>query len=129
MVCLILLVKSYNGKVDGLIIEIGGSRSHELEEMTDQQVGEFLLPYLKEAFPNAPNYTQIKPTRWGKDPFSLGSYSYPTFGMDANTRKVIGASIGNWCFFAGEHVSRHPAYVHGAWDSGVVAASQLLEIL
>lgn len=110
---MIFIVKSYNSAVEGFIIEIGGRETFEIEKMNDQQVAEFLQPFIDEAFPDAPFHINMKVTRWGLDEFSLGSYSYPSVGSTANVRKDIGASIKGRIFFAGEHVSRHPAYVHG----------------
>lgn len=69
-------------------------------------------------------------TRWGIDPLSRGSYSYQTVGMTNETRNEIkGSTWDRRLMFAGEHVSIHPAYVHGAWDSGLFAAEEALETL
>jgi monoamine oxidase len=58
-------------------------------------------------------------TNWGRDPFSLGSYSYTARGMRADDREVLEAPIGGTVFFAGEAV--YPYYnstVHAALESG-----------
>lgn len=122
-----LNLNSYNPSKNGILIEVGGERSIELEQMTDEQVGQFIFPYVQEAFPHVKGYSDIRVTRWGLDPFSYGAYSFQKVGMNASTRQVIGKAIGNWCFFAGEHLSKHPAYVHGAWDSGVAAAAESIK--
>jgi monoamine oxidase len=58
-------------------------------------------------------------TNWGRDPFSLGSYSYTARGMRADDRAVLEAPIDGKVFFAGEAV--YPYYnstVHAALESG-----------
>jgi monoamine oxidase len=67
---------------------------------------------------------------WGADPFSRGGYSYPAVGaLDAPG--VWATSVENTLFFAGEATcgDEHPATVHGAYDSGLRAAEEVLEAL
>ncbi|KAJ8120022.1 hypothetical protein ONZ43_g3163 [Nemania bipapillata] len=65
-------------------------------------------------------------TRWGSDRFARGSYSSagPTMGVD--DYQAMAEPVGN-LFFAGEHTTNtHPATVHGAYLSGLRAASEIL---
>jgi polyamine oxidase len=67
-------------------------------------------------------------SRWGKDPFALGAYSYPGGGSLPGDRSSLAAPIGGRLFFAGEATSSdYPCTVHGAWLSGVRAAEQVVE--
>ncbi|KAF4967764.1 hypothetical protein FSARC_4738 [Fusarium sarcochroum] len=77
------------------------------------------VPYPKEAMV----------TRWGSDRFARGSYSSAAPGMQPEDYDVMARPVGN-LFFAGEHtIGTHPATVHGAYLSGLRAASEVLETL
>lgn len=75
----------------------------------------------------APVAAQV--TRWGQDPWTLGSYSFNAVGTSAATRKSLGGSDwGGALWFAGE--ATEPAYfgtAHGAWLSGQRVAKALLD--
>jgi len=66
-------------------------------------------------------------TRWGTDPFSLGSYSYLAVGSSPADRDALGRSVDDRVYFAGEAVSvDYPATVHGALLSGRDAADEIV---
>ena len=69
-------------------------------------------------------------TRWGQDPFALGSYSSNPVGWRAKTRKALaGADWDGALFFAGEAAS--PCYfgtAHGAMRAGRKAARQIIKL-
>ncbi|KUJ22294.1 uncharacterized protein LY89DRAFT_728452 [Mollisia scopiformis] len=68
-------------------------------------------------------------TRWSEDEFSRGSYSYTGPNFQPDDYEVMARPIGN-LFFAGEHTcGTHPATVHGAYISGLRAASEVLETM
>lgn len=68
-------------------------------------------------------------TRWASDEFSRGSYSFSGPNFKPNDYDDMARPIGN-LFFAGEHTcGTHPATVHGAYISGLRAASEVLETL
>lgn len=75
----------------------------------------------------APIAAQV--TRWGQDPFSLGSYSFNAVGTSpASRRALAGAEWDGALWFAGEAAS--PAYfgtAHGAVLSGQSVAQALLD--
>jgi lysine-specific histone demethylase 1 len=70
-------------------------------------------------------------TRWARDPYSRGSYSYVAVGSDGSDydqlmRPVAGGRVR----FAGEHTARqHPDTVGGAMLSGMREASGVLDTL
>ncbi|MBP91130.1 MAG: hypothetical protein CL436_00760 [Acidimicrobiaceae bacterium] len=75
-----------------------------------------------------PDPTHWRVTRWGADPWSLGSYSYLPAGTSATSRAALARPIGDRLFLAGEATdSDYPGTVHGALSSGRRAASQVLE--
>jgi lysine-specific histone demethylase 1 len=66
-------------------------------------------------------------TRWQHDQFARGSYSNTGPNFQPDDYEVMAKPIGN-LFFAGEHTcGTHPATVHGAYISGLRAASEVLE--
>ncbi|KAI1152164.1 Sec1-like protein [Nemania diffusa] len=68
-------------------------------------------------------------TRWGSDRFARGSYSSAGPTMDVDDYQTMAQPVGN-LFFAGEHTTNtHPATVHGAYLSGLRAASEIIETM
>jgi vacuolar protein sorting-associated protein 33A len=66
-------------------------------------------------------------TRWESDRFARGSYSNAGVKMRAEDYQTMARPISN-LHFAGEHtIVTHPATVHGAYLSGLRAASDILE--
>ncbi|MEM7568558.1 MAG: FAD-dependent oxidoreductase [Pseudomonadota bacterium] len=66
-------------------------------------------------------------TNWSQDPFAYGSYSYTAKGSSMRDRRRLAKPIDDTLFFAGE--ACHPKYnstVHAAYESGIIAADQLL---
>ncbi|MBM3220685.1 MAG: FAD-dependent oxidoreductase [Candidatus Rokubacteria bacterium] len=68
-------------------------------------------------------------TAWATDPWALGSYSAARPGF-ARCRNVLGESVADRIFFAGEAVPPK-AYgaIHGAAESGVTAARRIATLL
>ncbi|WP_020559530.1 flavin monoamine oxidase family protein [Thiofilum flexile] len=104
-------------------------RARELELWSDQAIIEDGMQVLREMFGNAipsPKATQI--TRWARDPFSYGSYSFNAVGSTKQDRKVLASTVAGRLFWAGEAThSEYPGTVHGAYLSGIAAAKRLLK--
>lgn len=76
-----------------------------------------------------PNPVEAVVTRWASDKFARGSYSSAGPSMVADDYDTMARPIGN-LFFAGEHTSgTHPATVHGAYLSGLRAASEVVNAM
>ena len=68
-------------------------------------------------------------TRWGKDEFARGTYSYVGPESIPGDYDIMATRVGN-LYFAGEATcATHPATVHGAYISGLRAASEIIEDL
>ncbi|KAI1870197.1 hypothetical protein JX265_006367 [Neoarthrinium moseri] len=68
-------------------------------------------------------------TRWGSDKFARGSYSSAGPSMKSDDYDTMAKTVGN-VIFAGEHTTgTHPATVHGAYLSGLRAASDVLDTM
>ena len=75
---------------------------------------------------NVPEPDDVIVTKWGKDPYSYGSYSYNKLGVFRNSRSTLSATVNNRLFFGGE--ATHPKYfatVHGALLSGNTAGTRI----
>lgn len=69
-------------------------------------------------------------TDWGKDPFSLGAYSYVAMGSSGDDYDLLGRPVENCVFFAGEATCKeHPDTVGGAMISGLREAVRIHDIL
>jgi len=64
---------------------------------------------------------------WQTDPFSRGAYSYAKVGADG-AQEALASAVSDTLFFAGEaaNLSGHDGTVHGAIESGVRAAGEIL---
>ena len=105
------------------------TNARKIESWTDAKTCDTLMTALRAIWPNAPTYRKCLVTRWGKDPYSYGSYSYTTKRMEYNkAHKGVGSPVaGGRLSFAGEATSLDfPATVHGAYNSGVATAEKLL---
>jgi monoamine oxidase len=65
-------------------------------------------------------------THWNDDPFTRGAYAYiPPGATDAPT--TLAAPIADTLFFAGEATDKRYSTVHGAYRSGIRAATEVLK--
>lgn len=75
----------------------------------------------------APRPTGAIVTRWGTDPYSLGSYSFISVGSSPDDMRVLGEPVSERLLFAGE--ATNPEFfgtVHGAYLSGIREAERIL---
>ncbi len=108
-----------------------GGNAEEIEKWTDDETCDTFMAALRGMYPDAPKtYRDCVVTRWRKDAFSKGSYSYTTPKMEWKpAHEGVGAPVdGGRVSFAGEACSvKHPATAHGAYSTGVEAAQSLLK--
>src|SRR5579871_5141856 len=109
---------------------MAGDAAYQVEEESDEVLITEMVSLLsrihqKEVLP-PPVQTMV--TRWRKDPFAGGSYSYVGPKATGQEYDLLGEAVDGKLFFAGEATCRtHPATVHGAYMSGLRAASEVLE--
>lgn len=74
-----------------------------------------------------PDPIQAVCTRWGKDNFAYGSYSYVAVGSSGDDYDILAESVGDGrVFFAGEATNKqYPATMHGAFLSGMREAANI----
>lgn len=102
--------------------------AHRLARQSEAQIVSSALGQLQRCFPRAeiPVPLEVLRTRWGEDPFALGSYSFPAVGTTPSVRQALAQPSGA-VVFAGEATSQaFPATLQGAYLSGLQAAQQML---
>jgi monoamine oxidase len=111
-----------------LVAHHAGSRAIHINAWDDERLIREALAVLAHLFraevPAPVDYTR---THWQADPFSRGSYSFAQVGAQPGDRAALGQPVAGRLFFAGEAV--HPRYfgtVHGAYETGIHAARQVL---
>ncbi|KAF7547224.1 hypothetical protein G7046_g9069 [Stylonectria norvegica] len=111
-----------------LIALMAGDAGFDTEHSSNDSLVAEATEVLRSVFgKDVPYPVEAVVTRWGSDRFARGSYSSAAPGMLPDDYDVMARPIGN-LFFAGEHtIGTHPATVHGAYISGLRAASEILE--
>ena len=105
-----------------------GAKGASVENLTDTEIQSEVTKVLASMYGSAavPTPTGIVNTRWAKDNFAKGSYSYLAAGSTAADRKAFATPVGERIYFAGEHTSlEYPATVHGALLSGQNVAGKI----
>lgn len=114
-----------------LVASHAGSRARHINRWSDEQLIAEARAVLGRLFgPGVPEPTAYVRTAWESDPFSRGSYSFPRVGSQPGDRQALAESICGRLFFAGE--ATHPRYfatVHGAYETGVRAAREILRAI
>ncbi|KAJ4009033.1 hypothetical protein NW752_008982 [Fusarium irregulare] len=113
-----------------LIALMAGEAGFETEHSSNDSLVAEATQVLRSVFgKDVPYPVEAMVTRWGSDRFARGSYSSAAPGMQPEDYDTMARPVGN-LFFAGEHtIGTHPATVHGAYLSGLRAASEVLETL
>lgn len=102
-----------------------------IEAMSDDEIARKAMDMLHVLYGgNIPDPDGVLITRWGQDPFALGSYSSIYLGAAPEDREALAAPVDGVLFFAGEATSvEHAATVQGALLSGQRAARELMKSL
>lgn len=114
-----------------LISLMAGDAAHQAEATNDAELVAEVTQELRKIFNHAkvPEPLETIVTRWGKDRFARGSYSYVGAMSRPGDYEAMAAPVGN-LHFAGEATcATHPATVHGAYISGLRAASEVIDDL
>ena len=112
-----------------LIALMAGDAAVDAEEASDADLVAGVTRELERMFKDTrvPMPSETIVTRWGTDRFARGTYSYVGATSLPGDYEVMARPIGN-LHFAGEATcGTHPATVHGAYISGLRAASEIIE--
>lgn len=102
-----------------------------LEQQSDQKIINSTMKILRTIYGNnIPNPSSFIVTRWGKDPYSVGSYSSLRPGALDNSEdyRIMAQPIKEHLLFAGEATNaEYPATTYGAYLSGQRAARFIID--
>ncbi|WP_062116707.1 flavin monoamine oxidase family protein [Aureimonas sp. AU40] len=108
----------------------GGRHAAALEAEGPGAMTAFALEELRGLF-GAELIRSIEPeceTAWGQDPFALGSYSHALPGH-AEARQVLAQQVDDRVTWAGEATHAQAfSTAHGAWETGLRAAEEILAL-
>lgn len=130
------LFYSYSSVSGGplLVALVAGDAANKFETMSPVESVRRVLDILRGIFhPKGiavPDPVQAVCTRWGKDPFAYGSYSYVAIGSSGDDYDILAESVGDGrVFFAGEATNKqYPATMHGAFLSGMREAANIVRV-
>lgn len=110
-----------------LLALMAGDAGFDTEGASNDDLVSEATRVLRSVFgPKVPEPEETFVTRWASDKFARGSYSSTGPQMDAHDYDIMKEPVGN-LFFAGEHtIGTYPATVHGAYLSGLRAASEII---
>ncbi|MBE7180701.1 MAG: FAD-dependent oxidoreductase [Terriglobus roseus] len=114
-----------------LVALMAGDAAYQTEEDDNASLVDEVTKQLEKMFPtkDVPRPTEAIITRWRKDPFSCGSYSYVGPKTRSDDYDIMAQPWGP-IHFAGEATcGTHPATVHGAYLSGLRAAAEVVDDL
>jgi monoamine oxidase len=107
-----------------------GRRANLLESEPDASAVKSALADLGRIFGRVPEPISTALSRWGRDAFARGAYSRRTPGDHGDMRAALAEPIAGRLVLAGEHVDvDSPGTTHGAYRSGLAAATRLIESL
>lgn len=112
-----------------LIALMAGNAAHEVETTSTKDLLEEVMGKLSKTFApqHVPAPVEVIVTRWKRDSFARGTYSFVGPETSAGDYDVMAAPVGN-LHFAGEATcGTHPATVHGAYLSGLRAAAEVVD--
>jgi monoamine oxidase len=105
-----------------------GSVANNFENQSDEQVVNSLMTYLRSVFgPDVPEPIGYYVTRWGKDPYSHGSYSHVPPGATGEDYATLGQPVLRLRFAGEATLKSFPASVRGAYLSGVREADRIID--
>ena len=112
-----------------LVALMAGHSAHEAEKTDTNTLLGDINNRLRKTF--APKHVsapvEVIVTRWKRDPFTRGTYSYVAPETRPGDYDLMAKSVGN-LHFAGEATcGTHPATVHGAFLSGLRVAADVME--
>ena len=102
-------------------------RGVEIEAWSDEAIVEDAMRTLRTMHgDDIPDPLDAQITRWHRDPFARGSYSFNALGSTPAARDALAAPVEGTLFFAGEATGRkYSSTTHAAYLSGERAAREM----
>ncbi len=113
-----------------LVALMAGNAAHDTETTDTKTLLSEIDGRLRKVFSKKiPTPLEVIVTRWKRDPFTRGTYSYVGPKTRPEDYDTMAQSVGN-LHFAGEATcGTHPATVHGAFLSGLRVAAEVMEAI
>ncbi|KAG0054358.1 hypothetical protein BGZ83_011367 [Gryganskiella cystojenkinii] len=116
-----------------LVTLMAGQSAYDSEKMTREELVKEAVETLALIYPQIkriPKPVETVVTRWSRDEFAQGSYSFVGRDGTGEDYDLLAKSVEDQLYFAGEATSRHyPATAHGAYLSGIKVAKEVLDSL
>jgi lysine-specific histone demethylase 1 len=111
-----------------LVALMAGKAAHDTESTDTKTLLSEIDSRLRKVFSKKiPAPLEVIVTRWKRDPFTRGTYSYVGPKTRPEDYDTMAQSVGN-LHFAGEATcGTHPATVHGAFLSGLRVAAEVMD--
>lgn len=121
-----LNIKKFSN-INGLMAFTYGDFAEQTENMSDGEVKSLIMENLKSIYGNdIPDPIQFMRTKWGKNEYAYGSYSFATTGTTTEDFDIMAKDVDGKLFFAGEHTNRmYRGAAHGAYLSGIREADKI----
>lgn len=124
----ILNYNTYIEKSNILVCFLTSEFAKKMENLNDEEILKIFTSKLKLLFPNSyEDPTSHYITKWGKNPYTLGSYSFMKTGCTIEDFEEMGKPIENRLFFAGEHTTEFYSHLHSAFISGERCAKTIID--
>ena len=105
----------------------GGEDAVKAGQMTDRQIAQEIAESVALARRSASSrIANVLVSRWSKDPFAQGAYSYPGIVTKAEDFEALAKPVDGRLYFAGEAATTYYGTVHGAHISGNKAAETII---
>ena len=119
-------VRDSEGKIQSFVCWVNGKRAQKLDLMSETELEPFVRLQLSQIRPGIEKNMKIeKVTSWGKDPYSLGAYSYFAPGQIRRFQKVM-AKPWQRIHFAGEHTAIVSPGMESALESAERVAQEIV---
>lgn len=110
-----------------LVALVGGSAAQRIEMLPDPAQVDLVMQALRRMYGNGiPRPTETRVTRWSRDVFARGAYSFLPVGASLDDHAALSRPVAGRIFFAGEAATTEaPSYAHGALLGGRRAAREV----
>jgi monoamine oxidase len=118
-----------NDKESVLCCFVTDDFAKEIEDWEDEKIINSITIQLKNTFRVEVSVIEYKITRWGKDEFALGSYSFFKYNSNPTHCDTLRENVDLKLFFAGEACYKNNLGVlHGAYSTGILAAEEIIKL-
>lgn len=110
-----------------LITIAGGRQARRWQETDDQLLAARAVAQLRRQFGReVPDAVEQVKSHWSADPYSAGAYSFRSVTTAVTDFENLARPVDDRLYFAGEAThTLDQGTVHGAWDSGLRAATEI----